>query len=467
MDSKEHRLPGYTYQPRILIADDEKTICSVLKRIFEKEGYSVSVCHDGYDAVAMISETFFDLVLTDLKMPRLDGLDVLRKVKADSPETMVMLMTNYSTVETAVEAMRLGARDYILKPFLNDDLKISVSNALADSRRARENRLLKEELNKTLNLGDFVGSCGKIRDVFRLVEKVAPTDSSVLILGESGVGKELIARAIRRHSPRASEPFVPVNCGALPSELLESELFGHVKGAFTGATANKAGLFQEARGGSIFLDEIGELPLDLQVKLLRVLQDQHVRPVGSSKSLRCDVRIITATNKRLADEVAARRFREDLYYRINVLTIELPPLRERNGDIEELAHHFLGIYGPKINRRVTGVSPATMKLLKGYSWPGNVRELENVIERALILEETDILTPESLPEKLIYPGLDAQTDAIDEKLSIDNYIKSFILRYENVYKEKEIAMMLGISRKSLWERRKKWGMVRTSTKKET
>ncbi|HEB73563.1 MAG TPA: sigma-54-dependent Fis family transcriptional regulator [Nitrospirae bacterium] len=453
------------YKPRILIADDETTICSVLKRVLEKEGYQVDICHDGDTAVKMASETFYDLLLTDLKMPGLDGLETLRKVSADSPETSVILMTNYSTVETAVEAMRLGARDYIIKPFIHDDIKISIKNALKDSRLTRENRLLKDELNRSLNLGEFIGSSEKIKDVFKLINKVARTDSSVLITGESGSGKELVARAIHRLSPRSKEPFVPVNCGALPAELLESELFGHTKGAFTGAVANKTGLFTEARGGAIFLDEIGELPIGLQVKLLRALQDREIRPVGSSKSFICDVRVITATNKQLEKEVELKAFREDLYYRINVLTIELPPLRERGNDVEELALHFFKMYAPKINKKVKTIMPSAMKLMRNYHWPGNVRELENVIERALILEEGDQLTPESLPENIIHPAAGAQSQAIDAQLSIDQYVKDFIIRYENIFKEKEIARMLGISRKSLWERRKKWGLERQSAKR--
>ncbi|MBI4829531.1 MAG: sigma-54-dependent Fis family transcriptional regulator, partial [Nitrospinae bacterium] len=297
------------YQPRVLVVDDETTICQVLKRVLEREEYLVDVCHDGATAASRAAATFYDVILSDLKMPGMDGLELLRRVKEDSPETMVFIMTMYSTVETAVEAMKLGARDYIMKPFVNEDIRISIRRALEQNRLARENRLLKGELARRLNLDDFVGSCPKIKSVFRLIEKVAPTSSSVLISGESGTGKELVARAIHRSSPRAEEPFVPINCGALPSELLESELFGHVKGAFTGATANKTGLFQEARGGTLFLDEIGELPLDLQVKLLRVLQDQQVRPVGSNKSFASGARIITATNKTLAREVEAKRFR--------------------------------------------------------------------------------------------------------------------------------------------------------------
>ncbi len=343
------------YAPRILIADDEETICAVLQRVLEKDGYRVDICHDGDTAIKMASQTVYDLVLTDLKMPGSDGLEVLRKVAGGTTGAAVMLMTNYSTVETAVEAMRQGARDYIIKPFVHDDIRISVANTLRDTRLARENKLLKEELNRSINLEEFIGSCPKIMDVFKLVNKVAPTDSSVLVIGESGVGKELIARAIHRHSQRANEPFVPVNCGALPAELMESELFGHVKGAFSGAVSSKPGLFQEARGGAIFFDEIGELPPALQVKLLRVLQDQVIRPVGSSKSFKCDVRIITATNKKLDIEVENKTFREDLYYRINVLTIELPPLRERGQDIEELAVHFLKKHASRLNRNVESI----------------------------------------------------------------------------------------------------------------
>ncbi len=454
------------YKPKILIADDETTICDVLQRVLEREGYDVDTCHDGETAIKQATSTFYDLVLSDLKMPGLDGINVLRNIKADSPETIVILMTNYSTLETAVEAMRLGARDYIIKPFMHDDIKLSIESAIRDERLARENKLLKDELNRTVNTGDFIGSCEKIEEVFRLIEKVAPTDSNVLLVGESGTGKELAARAIHRLSPRQEQPFVAVNCGALPGELMESELFGHVKGSFTGAVSNKPGLFQEARGGVIFLDEIGEMGFDLQVKLLRVLQDRQVRPLGSNKSYECDVRIITATNKQLTDEVEKGNFREDLYYRVNVLTIELPPLRDRKEDIEELANYFFNLYGPQVNRNVKRISPQAMRLLYRYHWPGNVRELENVIERALILEETDAIAPESLPEKLIQPDVFVNSVSVENKLSIDSYIQKFIRQYESSYKEKEIARMLGISRKSLWEKRKKWGMERELRSKD-
>ncbi len=452
------------YKPRILIVDDETTICNVLKRVLEKEGYDVDVSHDGKTAVTIVTDNFYDLVLTDLKMPGIDGLEALKQIKLAKPDTIVFIMTNYSSVETAVEAMKHGADEYIIKPFINDEIIISVKNALQQSRLVRENRLLKDELAKTVSSNGIIGSCEKMNAVYKLISKVAPTDSSVLIIGESGTGKELVARAIHQQSKRSQEPFVAINCGALPSELLESELFGHIKGAFTGAISNKSGLFQEARGGTIFFDEIGELPLELQVKMLRALQEHEIRHVGSSKTFKCDVRVITATSKKLKDEVNEKTFREDLYYRINVITVELPPLRKRESDIEKLANHFFQHYAPKINKAVTIIQADTMKLLNNYNWPGNVRELENIIERALILEETDQLTPISLPGKLIHPDEEIQVDGIENNLSIDEYIKRFIERYENVYKEKDIAHMLGISRKSLWERRKKWGMERGGSK---
>ena len=454
------------YKPRLLVADDETTICESLKRVLEKEGYVVDIRHDGNSAMEAVARQFYDLVLTDLKMPGAGGLEVLKKTREESPETAVFIMTNYSTVETAVEAMRLGARDYIIKPFLHDDIKMSIKSALTEGRMARENKLLKEELGRVVNPEKFVGECVKIKQVYRLVDKVAPTDSSVLIVGESGSGKELVARAIHRNSHRAAEPFVAINCGALPSELLESELFGHVKGAFTGAVASRPGLFQEARGGTLFFDEIGELPMDLQVKLLRALQEKEVRPVGSSKSIRTDARIITATNKDILKEVEEKRFREDLYFRINVLTIEMPPLRERGDDIAALANHFLEIYAPRINNRVKAISPEVLRVLSAYHWPGNVRELENIIERALILAESETLTPENLPEKMTGNAMGPRLGSVDSRLSIDQYIQSFIQRYENEYKEKDIADMLGISRKSLWEKRKRWGMERATMRKE-
>ena len=454
------------YKPRLLVVDDESTIRESLKRVLEREGYIVDTRPDGVTAMEAVAELFYDIILTDLKMPGAGGLDVLRRAAEQSPGTAVFIMTNYSTVETAVEAMRLGARDYIIKPFHHDDVKISIKNALAESKLSRENRLLKDELGKTKNQDTMIGDCPQIKEVYRLVDKVAAADSSVLIIGESGVGKELVARAIHQRSPRGNEPFVAINCGALPSELMESELFGHVKGAFTGAHSGRDGLFQEARGGTLFFDEIGELPLDLQVKLLRALQEREIRPVGSNKSLKTDVRIITATNKQLQKEVDEKKFREDLYYRINVLTIELPPLRNRGDDIEKLAFHFLGVYGPRINKRVKSIAPETLRLMKAYQWPGNVRELENIIERALILAEGATLAPDALPAKFSVPTTYPRAEAVESQLSIDQYIQSFIQKYESLYKEKEIATMLGISRKSLWEKRKRWGMERGVPRKE-
>jgi len=463
------------YSASILVADDETTICESLKRALEKDGHQVDIVHDGKAAIASIGNKFYDLVITDLKMPGAGGLDVLRRAREESPETAVFIMTSYSTVETAVEAMRLGARDYILKPFLHDDVRISIQNALAAAKLTRENALLKAELRKKPHsTGAFVGDCPQMKQIYRMVEKVAGTDSSVLITGESGSGKELVARAIHDGSSRATEPFVAINCGAMPPELMESELFGHVKGAFTGAVNARAGLFQEARGGTLFFDEIGELPLDLQVKLLRALQEKEVRPLGSNKTIKTSVRILTATNKNLQREVDGKRFREDLYYRINVITIELPPLRARGADIEKLTRHFLSVFGPRINPKVKSIAPETVELMKNYRWPGNVRELENVMERALILSETDTLTPDTLPDKVnaTPPAAAAENNAgaleaaMDGKLSIDDYIKRFIQKHESAHKEKEIAKMLGISRKSLWEKRKRWGLERPAARKE-
>ncbi len=385
---------------KILVVDDERSMRDFLSIMLKKAGYDVTTAVDGEEAVNILHKDIFDLVITDLKMPKVDGLQVLKTVKELSPDTVVIVITAFASTETTVEAMKEGAYDYITKPFQNDEMKIRIKKALEKRRLSAENILLKKELKDRAVFDNIVGRSEKIEKVFELVRKVSDSMSNILIYGESGTGKELIARAIHFNSRKKEKPFVTINCGALPEGLLESELFGHMKGSFTGAVFNKEGLFEVANGGTIFLDEIGETSPAIQVKLLRVLQDKEFKRVGGTKEIKVDVRIITATNRDLSKAVAEGKFREDLYYRLNVIPITLPPLRERADDIPLLADHFLNKFNKALNKNVKGFSQTTMELFRNYEWRGNVRELENVIERAVALSNSEIITPECLPDIL-------------------------------------------------------------------
>lgn len=385
---------------KILVVDDERSMRDFLSIMLKKAGYDVTTAIDGDEAVKILHKDIFDLVITDLKMPKVDGLQVLKTVKELSPDTVVIVITAFASTETTVEAMKEGAYDYITKPFQNDEMKIRIKKALEKRRLSAENILLKKELKDRAVFDNIVGKSEKIEKVFELVRKVSDSMSNILIYGESGTGKELIARAIHFNSRKKDKPFVTINCGALPEGLLESELFGHMKGSFTGAVFNKEGLFEVANGGTIFLDEVGETSPAIQVKLLRVLQDKEFKRVGGTKEIRVDVRIITATNRDLSKAVSEGKFREDLYYRLNVIPITLPPLRERVDDIPLLADHFLNKFNKALNKNVKGFSQTTMELFRNYEWRGNVRELENVIERAVALSNSEIITPEYLPDIL-------------------------------------------------------------------
>lgn len=385
---------------KILVVDDERSMRDFLSIMLKKAGYDVTTAVDGEEADKILHKDIFDLVITDLKMPKVDGLQVLKTVKELSPDTVVIVITAFASTETTVEAMKEGAYDYITKPFQNDEMKIRIRKALEKRRLSAENVLLKKELKDRAVFDNIIGKSEKMQKVFELVRKVSDSMSNILIYGESGTGKELIARAIHFNSRKKDKPFVTINCGALPEGLLESELFGHMKGSFTGAVFNKEGLFEVANGGTIFLDEVGETSPAIQVKLLRVLQDKEFKRVGGTKEIKVDVRIITATNRDLTKAVAEGKFREDLYYRLNVIPITLPPLRERADDIPLLADHFLGKFNKALNKNVKGFLPAAMELLRSYEWRGNVRELENVIERAVALSNSEIITPECLPDIL-------------------------------------------------------------------
>ena len=382
--------------PTILIIDDDTSLRRVLEYNLQEEGYRVLAAGDGAEGLALFDGEHPDLVITDLKMPGVSGFQVLAAVKERSPQTPVMVITAFGAVETAVEAMKLGAYDYITKPFNRDELRLTVRKALELLGLAEENRRLKEELSERAEFRNIIGISRGMEEVFSVVRKVADTEATVLITGESGTGKELVARAIHSLSARRTHPFVAINCAAIPRELLESELFGHVKGAFTGAVRDKEGKFQTAERGTLFLDEVGELPVELQPKLLRALQEREVAPVGGGSPRKLDVRVVAATNSDLEEAIAAGAFREDLYYRLAVIPIHLPPLRERPEDVPLLVRHFAAKHGAP----AVGFAPDAMAALQKHAWPGNVRELENTVERLLILRGGDLITLAELPDKV-------------------------------------------------------------------
>lgn len=383
----------------VLVVEDEELMRAILRKLLEDENYRVLTADSAETALEIFTTEEIDITLTDIRMTGMDGLELLDQLKAIDSESLVIIMTAYSSVDSAIAALRKGAYDYVTKPFVNEDLLQTVRNALRQRELFRENRNLRRELDSRYSFSEIIGTSASLQAVFRLVEKVSATNASILISGESGTGKELIARAIHHHSLRASNPFVAVNCGALPESLLESELFGHTKGAFTDAKSDKKGLFRSAEGGTIFLDEIGEMPTMLQVKLLRALQEHEVTPVGASLPLKFDARIIAATNLNLEEEVERGNFREDLFYRLNVIEIYLPPLRTRREDIPLLVKHFVTKIAQEQNAPEKNISKPAANALVNYNWQGNIRELQNAVERAFILSETEI-DLESLPPKI-------------------------------------------------------------------
>lgn len=368
---------------KILVVDDEQSLREVLSIMLKRTGYAVTSVADGEEAVELLNKEIFDLVITDLRMPKGDGMEVLKAAKSASPETVVLVITAFATADSAVEAMKQGAYDYLTKPFQIDEVQLIIRNALEKRRLTIENILLKREMASQSSFAQLVGQSEAMQKVFDIVRKVADSKSNVLICGESGTGKELVARAIHYNSIRSSMPFVAVNCSAVPETLLESELFGHMKGSFTGAISNKAGLFEVANGGTIFLDEIGDTTPSIQVKLLRVIQEREFRRVGGNQDVKVDVRVVAATNKDLEKAVADGSFREDLYYRLDVIPIRLPPLRLRSGDIPLLVNHFLERFSKESGKPVPVLTPEAMRVLLGHEWRGNVRELENLIERVV------------------------------------------------------------------------------------
>jgi two-component system response regulator PilR (NtrC family) len=387
-------------KPRILIVDDEPSMRDMLRIVLRRDGYDVVVAGNGTEAIAILEKDRIDLLLSDIRMPDISGVDVLRAAKNVNRDIIAFMMTAFASTDSAVEAMRLGAVDYFTKPFNMDELRLKVRQHMEAHKLKQENVLLKRALNSSHEFCNIIGRSDAMLAVFKMIETIARTNSTVLITGESGTGKDLVARAVHYNSLRREHPFVALNCGALPETLLESELFGHMRGAFTGADSNKKGLVEVAERGTIFLDEIGEMSPTMQVKLLRVLQDRRFRRLGGTEEVQVDIRVIAATNQDLQKMVSEGRFREDLYYRINVIHLDLPPLRERREDVPLLAEHFLAKYSEGIEKPVRTISHEALAVLSAHDWPGNVRELENAIERAVALEQTQVVLPESLPAQV-------------------------------------------------------------------
>jgi DNA-binding NtrC family response regulator len=443
---------------RFLIVEDETTLRESLKRVFGREGYDVEVASSAEEALARIEGEAFDVILTDIILPGIDGIELLGKARERAPDQIVIVMTAYATLDTAVRALRAGAYDYVIKPVIHEEIKRVVRNALQTRALRAENVILKKQIAGRYGFDQIVGESPPMRALLAEVRKIADSRSNVLLLGETGTGKELFARAVHAQSPRRDKPFVPINCSAIPENLIESELFGYHRGAFTGAAGTKIGLFEEADGGTVFLDEIGELDQRLQSKLLRVIDDREIRPLGSTQSRRVDLRFVAATNLDLVVAVAGGGFREDLFYRLNVITLRMPPLRERREDIPLLVARFIEQFAGELGKPLATVDPEALKILEGHHWPGNVRELRNIVERAVLVAEGSVLLPEHIPASLQQAARPAMQPAGTFNLSIEDYTKQFILKHQDTCGEQEIAAMLGITRKALWEKRKRWGL---------
>jgi DNA-binding NtrC family response regulator len=454
---------------KVLVVDDESKIREYFTEFLQNEGFEVDAAENGEVAIEKINRDFFDVVLIDLNMPKVDGMTVLKHLAEKDPDSIGIILTGYATIRNAVEAMKVGAFDYLAKPVKMEEVLMVIQRALEFRDLRRENLSLKRQLKQKYKFHNFIGDSPQMHKVFRIIEKVADTDSTVLILGESGTGKELVARALHYHSRRHEKPLIPVNCGAIPEELLESELFGHEKGAFTNAIRTRIGRFEMANGGTIFLDEVAEMSPHLQVKLLRVLQEQEFERLGGTRTIKCDVRILAATNKDLEKSVRDGTFREDLFYRLKVIPISLPPLRDRRSDIPLLVHHFLGEMAKTKKKRVKGIEKEVMQGLEAYDWPGNVRELENVLERMLILSEGEYLTTEDLPEKIAKTrttGQIVQTAIPEKGFSLSNavneYEKQLILNAleRTGWVKNRAAKLLNMNRTTLVEKIKKQGIER-------
>lgn len=459
----------------ILIVEDEKVIRNALRRLLERNEYQVDEAPTLTEAKEKDLDSY-DLVISDLRLPGGNGTELIEQAKV----TPVLIMTSFASLRSAVDAMKLGAVDYIAKPFDHDEMIIAVQRILKERNLERQNTVLKKEIQKVHPTTGIIGSCPPMQDLFKKIGKVSPTDATVLILGESGTGKELVARAIHDQSRRVDAPMISVNCAAIPETLIESELFGHEKGAFTGATSVRQGLVEAADGGTLFLDEIGELPLEAQARLLRVLQESEIRRVGSVQSKKVDVRLVAATHRNLKELSRKGEFREDLYYRLNVVELKLPPLRDRGDDVLELAQKLLQRACEKLNRPLLRFSKSCLGAISQYNWPGNVRELENAVERSVILNDGEEIEAEAMaielqPESGISPSMmeslqqnpvkgQSPSESNPSELSLDDYFQHFVLENEDKMTETELALKLGISRKSLWERRQRLGIPRKKVK---
>jgi len=450
---------------KILIVDDEKSILDLLTVVFEKEGWQVNACLSAPKALKLMEKEDFDLLLCDIKMPQISGMEVLKQVKEKKPDIPVVMMTAYASIKQAVEALKRGAIDYVVKPFEIDEMRIIVSRGLEQRKLKQENILLKKELKEKYSFKNMLGKSKKMLEVFSLIEKIAGTDSTIIISGGSGTGKEVAAKSIHFISPRRQNQFVSINCGALPENLLESELFGHVRGSFTGAIADKKGMFEVAQKGTLFLDEIGETSPLTQVKLLRAIQEKKIRRVGSTEEILVDVRIIAATNQDLKKKIEEGKFREDLFYRLNIIAFEMPLLRERIEDLPLLISFFLQKYCQQMGKEIKKISPEVMNILESYHWPGNVRELENVIERAIAIEDSNTIRVNSLPkELLVSPQKEKLGHFSNDGFSLNSYLDELSQDYirqaqlKTGGNLKKTASLLGISYRSLRYLIEKYGL---------
>lgn len=442
---------------KILVVDDEKDICMALNIILTKEGYSVKEAYNGEQALERIKQENFDIIMTDIKMEKMDGFQVLKQAQQISPESSVIMMTAYASVVSAVEAMRAGAVDYITKPFINDEIRLTIKSILQSRELKMENQILRQELSQRQTaFTNIIGSSEPMQKVFSVMEKVIPNKSNILITGESGTGKGLVAQAIHEAGPRKSKPFIAINCGAIPENLLESELFGHKKGAFTSANEDKKGLVTMAHTGTLFLDEIGELPQALQVKLLHIIQTKELTPVGDTRVITVEVRIIAATNANLLQRVKEGRFREDLFYRLNVIEIHMPSLRERRDDIPVLIKHYLAISAKEAGKTIKDIDYEAMQALLAYDWPGNIRELRNTIERATVLADGEVITIHDLPDK--FRTLDVEGVSTSSlRQALDEFEREYIRRSmtENKGNKEAAANKLGVDLATLYRKLKK------------